>query len=196
MFKSMINRGSAALFLIALGVSTTASASVVIMPDFSGFASGALTPLSYVDNSGVTVSFSSPDGVFSITPTFFQSIDGNALFDTGQHFYTLQIDFSSPIDGFVANFALDTSGTGNLFATADLSGVQVGTASASGTVPGGAFTFAEGTLDVNVAGGFDRLVLTSDIGDYALGSAPEPASIALALAGLAALVAFKRRRAA
>lgn len=210
MLSRITSKSSAALFLLAFAAWTIPSAAGSVVPDFSSFTVGTTTPLSYLDSSnGVTLSFSSPNGVFSITPTFFKSINGNALYDVGLQFYTLDIDFSSPITSFATSFALDNSGgTGNLFATALLSGVQVGTASAFATSPGGGFVFPEGVLNVDFAGGFDRLVITSDIGDYALGrdtagtgggpggTTPEPASIALGLSGLAAMVVFKRRRAA
>lgn len=189
-----------------------------IVPDFSGVTLGTPAPLS-VNQDGITITYTSPDGNppvdggFSVESTFFKSINGNVLLDFGMHFYTLDILFSSPITDFATSFAVDDPSLSTpdptMFATAylteDGTETAVGSTSSLGAIPDG-FPFPEGVLSYSNAGGFDELVITSNIGDYAIGrdtagtgggpggpaSAPEPFSWAMAGGGLALAAARKR----
>jgi hypothetical protein len=204
-----VKYGRAAAFALAFPLFVGLASAGTVVPDFSSFSPGTNTPLSYTDPSGVVLTFSSPNGTFSIIPTFFYSINGNALYDVGMQFYTLDITFSAPITDFATSFALDTTGTsGHMYAAEYLSGSHIADFTAASAPPSG-YSYAEGVLTVTDPGGFDHLVITSDIGDFALGrdtagtgggpgaatSTPEPLSVVLSLYGLVALVAFKRRRA-
>lgn len=150
-----------------------ASASVTFIPDFSSFTLHPATPISYTNSDGVTATFSSPDGSYFVQNSFFTNINGHALVDFGNQFYTLNIAFSGVLPtSFIANFALDNpvSGTGTMFLHAYLAGISVGTTSALATMMTVPTTpYPEGQIYYTNPGGFDKLVFTSDIGDYAFG---------------------------
>jgi hypothetical protein len=187
-----------------------ASASIIFIPDFSRFTNGQATPMNYTNGDGVTATFSSPDGTFIVAPSFFTNVNGAALMDFGLQFYTLNIAFSDVLPtSFKANFALDNAGgTGTMFLHAYLAGNSVGTTSALATMTGISTGYPEGQISYTNPGGFDKLVFTSNIGDYAFGwdtngtgnfgnpgtnAVPEPSTYALLCISLG-VVGYARKR--
>jgi len=157
---------------------------------------------------GLSATFSSfPDpGGFSIQASvIFQSLTGNFLIDFAPE--DLTIVFDAPQDSISLNFA--TSGPGTLNISAFIGGTGgtiVGSNSASGTTPGGAFTLPEGVLSFN-GGKFDTVVLSAASANFAIDDvtvsslavgaptdAPEPGSLMLGAAALAALSLVQLRR--
>ena len=152
---------------------------------------------------GLSATFSSPSdpGGFTVTSGFFSSLTGNVLLDpgpAGADSIPLTVSFSSPLSNISLLFATN-SGAGVFLVLDAFSGATlVGTASASGTVPGG-FTFPEGALSF---GGptFDSIVLSSSALDFAVDSidatpTPEPSSWGSSALGLGLLCyAYRRAR--
>ena len=179
-----------------LGMCTMAFAGPFV-PNFNSLTVGTAVPFSVVDGAtGVTATYSSPDGsVFTVAQSFF-SFGGNVLLDADPSIHVLNISFSSPITSFSTVFALDGAATDQLNLTAYLGASTVGSTSAWGTVPGG-FYYPEGTLSYSSAGGFDQVSLVSTAQDFAIGlgdATPEPGTGLLFAGGAVALVFLRRFR--
>ncbi len=182
--------------LLAAVLGLTAHASV-IMFDFDADAIDTSTQFSDTAG-GLSATFSSPGdpGGFVVQPTMFQALNGNVLGDPGPAGLSnipLTIDFSSDLSAIDLVFATADFGTPSPFTlTAYSGGTQVGSTSATGTVPAG-FTFPEGELAF-VGPAFDRVVLSTTAPDFAIDevaavTTPEPAAIWFAGLGLIAFAA-------
>ena len=168
---------------------------------FEGVANLTVTPFSVVSGT-TTANFASPQGpaFFVATTGAFSSLTGNVLVDSDPVSNELRILFSEPIQAINLLFALNTPVISDaLSLSAFLSGTAVGQASATGTVPAG-FAFPEGSLSF---GGsvFDEVRLTSAAIDFGIdnvdvtpATVPEPSSLWLGGAGVAALLIRQRRR--
>ncbi len=136
-------------------------------------------------NNGLSATFNSPNdpGIFAVQPSFFQNQSGNDLGpgQIGANFVPLNIAFSKSLTSFSVNFGLNGMTTDTFTVTAfsgGLGGTKVGTASASGAIPGNPFFFPEGSLSFQSASPFDTVALTSTAQNFAVDnivvSAPVP----------------------
>src|SRR5205085_12317533 len=116
--------------------------------DFESVALNTTTTFAQ-SNSGVTATFSSPDGaVFSVGSSFFSTLTGHILFDNDPPLHALIIGFSSTTNFVSMNFAQNAGNGARLTIQAFLGGVGgtlVGSSTAGGSIPGG-FTFPEGII--------------------------------------------------
>ena len=189
------------LVMMALVFCTSASAAIFNFEDVDSFTT---VPFS-VDSGIITANFFSPEGpvFFVATTSSFASLTGNVLVDSDPALNELRILFSEPLQTVSLAFALNSQRITDQFTLqAFLAGASVGSTSATGTVPGGAFTFAEGTISFN-SGAFDELRLTSNATDFAVDNInvsqdgspiPEPSSAWLGAAGIAVMGAALKRR--
>ena len=96
---------------------------------------------------------------------FFQNQSGNDLGAVvGANSVPLDITFSKSLTSFSVNFGLNGATTDTFTLTAfsgGLNGTQVGSKTATGTIPGGIFLFPEGSLSFQSASPFDTVALTS-----------------------------------
>lgn len=118
-------------------------------------------------NNGVAAAFSSTSGpgAFAVGQSFFSNQSGNDLGSVvGANSSPLDITFSKALTSFSVNFGLNGFTTDTFTLTAfsgGLNGTQVGTRTATGTIPGGIFLFPEGSLSFQSATPFDTVALTS-----------------------------------
>lgn len=182
--------------LTILALCAPASAELFTFEDVPTF-----TPIPFSATSGaITANFSSPQGSpFFTTPGPFSALTGNVLIDSDPAFNELQISFSQPLQALSLIFVLNANQFSDVLSlNAFLGGVAVGSASATGVVPGG-FTFPEGTISFGGTA-FDEVRLTSTAVDFGIdnidvsASIPEPSSLWFAGAGVAALVARLAKR--
>jgi hypothetical protein len=172
--------------------------------DFEGADSplGTATPFS-LTRSGLTATFLGSPDAFVVDPTIFSTLTGNVLRDLGPNASTLEIQFSAPQTSIDLLFALmDPTNAATLQMNVFNGGSIVTSVIGSGTIPGGAFPFPEGTLSFS-GSAFDHVFLFASgapdfaIDDVRLGPAavvPEPATVALTATGLLALAGVARRR--
>ncbi len=160
---------------------------------------GAGTPLQVLAGD-ITLSFSSaPDArAFGVIGTVFATLGPVVLDNSDLVQSALTISFSRAVDVFSASFATaDFDSPTPLTLTAYLGANQVGGAAATGTVPAG-YIFPEGVIAFS-ATSFDRIVLADVLADgFAIGNIaiPEPGSLMLLAAGVAALAVRRLRRGA
>ena len=151
-------------------------------------------------SDGITASFTSPDAAaFSISPgLLFSTLSGQVLQEVpSPTMHTLQIAFDTPLQSITLQFALNGAQSHTLSIEAWRGSTQVGSASAFGTIPPLGL-FPEGTLSFN-AGAFDMVQLISTAEDFAVDNIdavviPEPASVVLTVAALAALLTASGKR--
>ena len=165
-------------------------------------------PTQFTDTTGgVSATFSSngDPGGFAVGPSFFQSLTGQVLIDPGPaglNNLTLTVLFSTTGSSVTLDFATN-SRTGVPFDLSAFDGsTLVGTVSATGTIPGGGFTFPEGVISFSGAA-FNEIVLSApNAKDFAVDniaftsgpSVPEPSTALLMLIGGAAILTLARRR--
>jgi hypothetical protein len=172
--------------------------------DFDSIADGTST--SFVHPGTPSATFTSPSGpVFVIGGSFFSGASGNVLFDADAPLNVLDIGFSSPVNFISMFFALNGAVSDKFTLEAysgGVGGTLVGSVQSSGIVPGGIFTFPEGTI---AFGGpqFDTVRLSATSQDFAIdnvavdGEVPEPSTLSLFLTCPALFwLARKRRRGA
>lgn len=160
-------------------------------------------------NNGLAATFSSTagPGAFAVGQSFFSNQSGNDLGSVvGANGSPLDIAFSKSLTSFSVNFGLNgaTNSTFTLTAfSGGLNGTQVGTKTATGTIPGGIFLFPEGSLSFASTSPFDTVELTSTalniFVDNIAVSAPVPeasttVSLGLLLALAASGLAWSARR--
>jgi hypothetical protein len=178
------------------------AAANIVTFNFEDAVFGADTPLSLTEE-GLTATFASPaadPGGFGITSAFalWPEMSGNILASPGTAFVDgvpLIITFSKPVRAVDLQFGLggiDPSGE------IDLSTNAGGSASAHGTIPGGAGVLPQG--EITFAGDyFTTLTLTSTALDFGIDNLqvdlPEPASAAILGLGLFVLGWVRRRTA-
>jgi hypothetical protein len=166
--------------------------------DFETTAVGATTPLA-VTSGGVTATFMSPEtaDAFLVIPSFFSTLSGNVLLKlTGDPATSLRIDFSQPLSAL--SLAFVTNGPGDLTLSAFQGATPVGSLASTGTVPGGVYTFPEGTLAFTGAVPFESVRLVSTALDFGINdlhmtlavtsTVPEPTTLVLFGFGLLLLV--------
>jgi hypothetical protein len=155
--------------------------------------------------NGLSASFSSSadPGGFTVMPSFFDTLTGNVLGDPGPAFedgLALDISFSKTLSALSLDFATADFGSPSLFTlVAFENGTQVGSASATGTVPDG-FYFPEGEISFSGAT-FNSIELSTAAPDFAIDNinaniaapTPEPSSLLLLGTGLLALGLLARR---
>lgn len=198
------------LMVAAALVSVGCARAGIISFDFNSQPPLTSTPLT-LSSGGLDATITSsadPGGFFVISPLGFLSLSENVLVSPGAGPELLDITFSQSLSSFSADFG--TEGNGSLTLTAlsgGSSGTTVGSSSATGT-PGSDPScapdcFPQGTISFS-GPTFDSLIL-SDASDpgFALGSftvstapnsVPEPSTLALFGAGLAALAFTRGRR--
>lgn len=169
--------------------------------DFDSVVLGTTTPFAYTVD-GITATFDAPN--FYVDNSFLISLTGMLLFSNDEALTlpdTLKIGFSKSLNSISLLFALRSDASETLTLKALMKGVEVGSVSASGLIPGGGF-FPEGSISFSGTT-FDSVVLTSTALDFAIdnlqvavarggGEVPEPATAALLLMGAAGLAAFRR----
>jgi PEP-CTERM motif len=201
----MIRRFCLPVLALLVGVPVMRAGTVVF--NFDSDPSGQATP--FTDSSGgvlATFTSSGDPGGFGIAASFFETLTGQVLLDPGPaglNNLTLSIVFSTTASAISMDFATNSM-IGVPFDLAAYSGsTLVGTATATGSIPGG-FTFPEGMITFNSAS-FDKVVLSApDAVDFAIDNVslttgpavPEPATAFLMVFGGVAILALARRRAA
>ncbi len=195
----MYVRSAALAGCIAAGLGLSVPAATAAPITFTFPAIGTPTPFS-TSAGGITASFSAPDdpGGFFVAPTTFRTLSGDVLADLqlGRNaFVPLDITFSAPVSSVSFGFALAVKGPGTLDLKAFNGGSQVGSTSATGTVPPND-VLAQGVMDFSGAA-FDSLVLSDPVDPgFAIGTVtvntttpvPEPAGLAVLGIGFAGLV--------
>jgi hypothetical protein len=134
---------------------------------FEGTPVGTTAPF-VATSGGVRATFTTPvvPNGFTIVPSFFSSLQGNTLLSVAADpTNTLLITFSAPLSRIGLDFATNGAGTVTLEALAGAT--PVGSVTASGVVPGGEFTFPEGTLDF-AGDAFQSVRLRSTAEDFAI----------------------------
>jgi hypothetical protein len=202
----MILTKSTRFLIVAAAFCSVATAS-----DVFNFDSDSLgTSTTFTDTvNGLSATFSSTadPGGFVVYGSIFDALTGNVLGDPGPastNGVDLSIALSNNLSAIALNFATADFGAASpLTITAYENTTEVGSATATGTVPGG-FTFPEG--EVALSGKtFNNIVVSSSAPDFAVDDisatvAPEPAVCGLLGLGLLALgspaVYRKSRRAA
>jgi hypothetical protein len=172
-------------FLAACALCVSANAATVF--NFDGDSLGTST--SFTDTvDGLSATFSSPadPGGFIVYASMFSAVNGHVIGDpgpAGANNLALSITFSQNIGALTLDFATADFGSPSpLTLTAYENSNLVGSASATGNVPGG-FLFPEGQVSFN-GGTFNQLVVSSSAPDFAVDNinataAPEPAPVAL-----------------
>lgn len=181
----------------------------VINFNFNGV-DGSFTPLT-LSSGGLNATFSSPSdpGAFqALNPLGSLTYTDDVLFSPGTGSELLDIQFSQSLTSFSGAFATDGPGPLDLTAlSGGSSGTAVGSSSATGTIPTdcpfGCSGSPEGTVSFSGAT-FDSIVLSDSndpgfaLGDFSVTTAPatvpEPGTLALFGAGLAALALIANRR--
>ena len=169
--------------------------------NFDNDAVGTNTQFTDTSN-GISATFLSPGdpGGFSIQPSIFQALSGNALGDPGSagtQGLSLEIDFNTNLSALSLVFATADFGTASpLTLTAYEGSSQKNSVSATGIVPAN-FTFPEGELAIS--GLFNRVVISSPAPDFAIDNvaavaAPEPSTLLLGLSlSVMGLIPLRRR---
>jgi hypothetical protein len=156
-----------------------------------------------VNGLSATFSSSADPGGFTVMPSVFDTLTGNVLGDpgpAGENGLALDISFSQTLSALSLDFATADFGSASLFTLVAFdNGNQVGTASATGTVPDG-FYFPEG--EISFAGtAFNSIELSTAAPDFAIDNinansvapTPEPSSLLLLGTGLLALGFLAKR---
>jgi hypothetical protein len=174
--------------------------------DFDAVPIGQTTAFT-LTSDGLSAAFaSSPADAYEVESSAvgpaFQALTGRYLYQPFGDATPLLVTFGSPLSVLSLNFALSDPGT--LTLEAFLGATSVGSVSATGSIPPG-FGFLEGALAFS-GGPFDNVRLFSPTAAIAVDNLaarpasviPEPVTVALVGAGLAALggAAARRRRAA